>query len=133
MKRVTTHQAQAEELLSAMNLLMNDVASYKSAVALLAVHSAIAFNDAVLEKLGVATSKKSPDHSAAYKKTDKACVEKKIDRNGLQHLRNLLANKTGYSYSGIVDEKKAQDAALKAQRFANWAYGTVLKRESRNV
>ena len=115
---MTTHQAQAEELLSAMKLLMDDIASYKSGVALLAVHSAIAFNDAVLEKLGVGATQKSSDHSMAYRKTDKACAAKKIDRDGLQHLKNLLANKTGYSYSGIVDERKAQDAALKAQRFA---------------
>ena len=130
---MTSHQAQAEELLGAMKLLMDDVAAYKSAVALLAVHSAIAFNDAVLEKLGVVASSKSQDHSIAYSKTDKACAAKKIDRDGLQHLKNLLANKTNYSYSGIVDEKKAQDAALKAQRFANWAYGAVLHRESINA
>ena len=130
---MTSHQAQAEELLRAMNLLMDDIASYKSGVALLAVHSAIAFNDAVLEKLGVGASPKSSNHSMAYRKTDKACAAKEIDRNGLQHLQSLLANKTGYSYSGIVNEKKAQDAALKAQRFANWAYRTVLQRESQNV
>lgn len=122
-----THQAQAEELLAAMKLLMDDISSYKSAVALLAVHSAIAFNDAVLAKLGPSTSKKDSNHSNAYRKTDRRCAEMKIDRHGLQHLESLLADKTAYSYSGTVDERKAKDAALKAQRFANWAYVNVFK------
>ena len=129
---MTSHQAQAEELLSAMKLLMEDVAAYKSAVALLAVHSAIAFNDAVLERL-TGTGPKGKDHAEGHRQTKAACASKKIDSAGVQHLEKLIASKTSYSYAGIVDEKKAQDAALKAQRFANWAYGTVLQRESINA
>lgn len=48
---MASHQKQAEELLNAMKPLIDDVPEYKSAVALLAVHSAIAFNDAVLRGL----------------------------------------------------------------------------------
>lgn len=124
---MTTHQAQAEELLKAMKLLMDvDIAAYKSAVALLAVHSAIALNDAVLEKL-TGTVPTSKDHAEGHRQTRAACARKKIDSGGVQHLERLITNKTGYSYSGIVDERKAQDAALKAQRFATWAYATVFK------
>jgi hypothetical protein len=129
---VTSHQAQAEELLGAMKLLMDDVASYKSAVALLDVHSAIAFNDAVLEKLTGAVHK-GQNHSEATRKTKAACSKKKIDASGVIHIERLVAKKTSYSYSGIVDSSNAQDAADKAEKFANWAYRAVLKRESRNV
>ena len=132
MKRVTTHQAQAEELLSAMNLLMDDVASYKSAVALLAVHSAIAYNDAVLKRLTGSTYK-GQDHSKATRKTKAACGKKRIDASGVQHVEKLVAKKTLYSYSGIVDSSSTQDAAMKATRFANWAYRNVLKREPNYV
>ncbi len=133
---MTSHQAQAEELLGAMNLLMDDIASYKSAVALLAVHSAIAYNDAVLKRLTGSTYK-GQDHSEAARKTKAACVKKKIngkkiDASGIQHLERLVAKKTSYSYSGIVDVRIAQDAAMKATRFANWAYRTALQRESSN-
>jgi hypothetical protein len=126
---VTTHQAQAEELLGAMQLLMVDVAAYKSAVALLAVHAAIAFNDAVLERLTGAVPKRT-DHAEGHRQTKRACSRKKIDAAGVQHLEKLIASKTSYSYAGVVDQKRAEDAALKAQRFANWAYLTVLHRES---
>ncbi|HET9088141.1 MAG TPA: hypothetical protein VFN53_11510 [Acidobacteriaceae bacterium] len=129
---MTTYQEQAEELLRAMKLLMEDIASYKSAVALLAVHSAIAFNDAVSERLtGIAH--KGQDHSTASRKTRSACVKNKIDTSGIKHLDYLLSKKNEYSYSGIVGEKKSQDAALNAQRFASWAYRTVLQRESVNA
>jgi hypothetical protein len=129
---VTRHQAQAEELLGAMKLLMDDLASYKSAVALLAVHSAIAFNDAVLERLTGSVPKRK-EHAEGHRQTKKACSRKKIDAAGVQHLERLIASKTSYSYAGMVDEKRAQDAALKAQRFAHWAYVTVLHRESVNA
>lgn len=133
---MTTHQAQAEELLSAMNLLLDDVSAYKSAVALLAVHSAIAFNDAVLERLTGAVYK-GTSHSEAAKKSRVACGKnkiggKKIDVSGIQHLEHLVKKKTLYSYSGMVDARKAQDAADKAEKFASWAYTNVLKRESSN-
>jgi hypothetical protein len=129
---VTTHQAQAEELLGAMNLLMDDVASYKSAVALLAVNAAIAFNDAVLERL-TGNLHKGEDHAAAPKKTRSACGRKKIDISGLKHLEWLVTNKTKFSYSGVVEPSKAQDAAVRARRFSDWAYKNVLKRELENV
>lgn len=128
---MTSHQAQAEELLRAMNLLMDNVASYKSAVALLAVHSAIAFNDAVLERLTGAVPIRE-DHADGHRQTKAVCSRKKINAVGVQHLEKLIASKTSYSYAGMVDEKRAQDAALKAQRFANWAYVAVLHRESVN-
>ncbi|HUV96200.1 MAG TPA: hypothetical protein VMV98_01910 [Acidobacteriaceae bacterium] len=115
-----------------MKLLMDDVASYKSAVALLAVHSAIAFNDAVLERLTGAVPKRK-DHADGHRQTKEACSRKKIDAAGVQHLQRLIASKTSYSYAGIVDEKKAQDAADKAEKFANWAYKNVLKREQPNA
>lgn len=130
-ERVTTHQAQAEELLRAMKLLMDDVVAYKSAVALLAVHSAIAYNDAVLERL-TGSAYKGQDHSEAARKTRAVCAKKKIDATGVQHIEKLVAKKTSYSYCGIVDASSAQDAAMKATRFADWAYRTALRRESSN-
>ena len=129
---MTSHQAQAEELLGAMKLLMDDVASYKSAVALLAIHSAIAFNDAVLEKL-TGAAHKGQNHSEATRETKAACSKRKIETSGVIHIERLVAKKTSYSYSGIVDSSNAQDAADKAEKFANWAYKNVLKREQSNA
>ena len=113
-----------------MKHLMDDVASYKSAVALLAVHSAIAFNDAVLDKLDdSAKGKRKPDHSTASKKTRAACTARKIDIAGVNHLEVLLGKKTEYSYRGIIDENTAKSAANHAEKFASWANKNVLKRE----
>jgi len=130
-EHVTTHQAQAEELLSAMDLLMEDVASYKSAVALLAVHSAIAFNDAVLCRMTGSTHR-GEDHSSVSKITRKECKKRKRDASGIQHLEFLLSKKTKYSYNGLVDEMSAKSAADKARKFADWAYRTALQRELSN-
>jgi len=130
---VTSHQAQAEELLRAMTWLMDDVASYKSAVALLAVHSAIAFNDAVLERL-IGKVHKGQDHSIASRETRLACAKNKIDTSGIKHLEYLLSKKNEYSYSGIVDQETAEYAADKAEKFSNWTYRSgVLQRESSNA
>ena len=127
---VASHQAQAEELLGAMKLLMDDVASYKSAVALLAVHSAIAFNDAVLERL-TGAAHKGQDHSTASRKTRSACGKNKIDISGIKHLEYLPSKKGEYSYSGIVDQETAEYAADKAEKFYNCTYRSgVLQRES---
>lgn len=116
-----------------MQRLMDDVASYKSAVALLAVHSAIAFNDAVSEKLS-GTVHKGQDHSTASSKTKLACVKNKIDTSGIKHLEYLLSKKTEYSYSGIVDQETAAYAADKAEKFSNWTYRSgVLHKESANA
>ncbi len=119
-----------------MNLLMDGAAAYKSAVALLAVHSAIAFNDAVLERL-TGSAYKGTDHSEAARRTRVACGKKKvggkkIDASGIMHLEFLLGKKTKYSYSGLVDEMSAKFAADKARRFADWTYRTALQRESSN-
>lgn len=89
---MATHQAQAEELISAMKRLMDDAAAYKSAVALLAVHSAIAFNDAVSERL-TGKAHKGQDHSTASRETRSACVKNKIDTSGIKHLDYLLSKK----------------------------------------
>lgn len=123
---MTNYQDQAEELYVAMQLLLDDVVQYKSAVALLAVHSAIAYNDAVLEKLGIGVFSDS-DHKRAYPRTLKVCAEKKIDHAGLRHLKHLLANKSDYSYNGAVDISAARAAAAKAERFQLWAYKNVLR------
>lgn len=88
---------------------------------MLAVHSAIAFNDAVLEKLTGAVHK-GQNHSEATRKTKAACAKKKIDASGVIHIERLVAKKTSYSYSGIVDSSNAQDAADKAEKFSNWTY-----------
>lgn len=114
-----------------MNLLMDDVASYKSAVALLAVHSAIAFNDAVLYWM-TGSSHKGEDHSSASKMTLRECKKIKRDISGIKHLEYLLSKKTKYSYNGLVDEMSAKYAADKARRFADWAYRTALQRGSSN-
>lgn len=112
-----------------MKLLRDGIANYKSGVALLAVHSAIAFNDAVLITL-TGSPHKGENHLAAIKKTRAACGKNKIaDIRGVKHLESLLSKKTEYSYRGIVDEDTAKGAANHAERFASWANRNVLKRE----
>ena len=103
-----------------MKLLADDLPAYDAAVALLAVHGAIALNDAILVAL---TRKRSiaEAHDRAVNELHRACKEKRVSKNGVQHLSWLIARKTAISYA---DERfgRADEARDHAEKFFTWAY-----------
>jgi hypothetical protein len=121
---LTAHYlGKAVHFLGAMKLLADDLATYKSSVGLLAVHSAISLNDAILAGVTGKRSK-GEDHGNAARELEKVCALARIkNTNGIQHLTWLLGKKTEIAYG----EHRLSDATLqlsidKAERFSNWAY-----------
>lgn len=114
------YQSRALQLANAMRLCAEDCPSYASAVALLAVHSAISYNDALHIRL-TGGRPKGEDHKSAAWSTEKACRKAKIDPAGLKHLEKLLSAKTDISYgSRAVNTERAQILSTTAERFVRW-------------
>lgn len=117
-------QERARHLSNARQLVAGD-SSYTSALALLAVHSAISWNDAVLVKLRGKPSS-SQNHKDAVRATEQACRRLKVDERGITPLRKLLSEKSRVSYGG---QRTTEDAALAlavlADRFEAWANGVL--------
>ncbi len=113
----------ADHFFYAMRLVADGRDAYRTGIALLAVHSAISLKDAITIGL---TGKKSRhrDHSAAVGELEGLSRKYRVDnRNGVGHLRWLLANKSKIAYS----RERLEDALVlasidRAERFHSWAY-----------
>ena len=122
---IGVYQSRAVELASAMKLCSVVDPSYPSAVALLAVHSAIAFQDAVQIKLTGQRSQ-TRDHMQAVRDITKACTIKRVDRAGIKHLQRLVTGKTDVSYGERqVTREQAETLRVFAERFQSWAEGLL--------
>ncbi len=115
------------QLAKAMRLCQNNNPPFHSAAALLAIHSAIAYNDAVQLML---TGKRSKfqDHKRALEPTINACEKARIETKGIEQLRVLLGAKTGISYGDKqVEGQLAFRLCIAADRFEAWAQRHVLQ------
>ncbi len=105
----------------AMKFLGEDLPSYASAVALLAVHSAIAWNDVIQIRL---TGKrvKYENHRQAADHTRRICGSRGIEADGVRHFEALLGGKNAVAYDETpIRESAADKARSHAQRFETWA------------
>ena len=119
--RIRVHHDRALQLADAMNLCHDGMESYASAVALLAVHSAISFSDAVLIRLTGQRSR-SKDHRKTIDAITDACKRAKIQTDGVKHLDKLVSAKTDISYGDReVDKQTVNVLYLAAGRFQAWA------------
>ncbi|HEX3985071.1 MAG TPA: hypothetical protein VHX13_00575 [Acidobacteriaceae bacterium] len=111
----------ARQLIDAMKLLEDDLSNYASAVALLAVHSAIAWNDAVQIRL---TGKRAKyrNHGESAKHSRRICGSRGIDVKGINHFEALLGSKNAVAYDEtLILEPAADKARTHALRFETWA------------
>ena len=69
-----------------MKLCQDDLSAYASAAALLAVHSAISYSDALLIGLG-GTRPRGENHREAVTALRRACTGAKIDHQGITHFQ----------------------------------------------
>ena len=113
----------ADHFLQGMRLLAYDYAAYRSGIGLLAIHSAISLNDAILAGVAGARSK-AEDHTSAARELERVCGELKITTTpGLRHFSWLLSRKSHIAYGDQrIDDNDVKAAVDKAERFANWAY-----------
>jgi hypothetical protein len=82
----SVYHRRATQLAGAMRLCQDDLPAYASAAALLAVHSAISYSDALLTGLGKARPK-GENHQEAVTALKRACTGAKIDHQGITHLQ----------------------------------------------
>jgi hypothetical protein len=123
------YRDRGSQLAKAMRLCRDNHPAYPSAAALLAVHSAIAYNDAVQIKL-TGNRSRSQDHGQAIAAIRRACGTAKIEPRGAAHLGKLLSMKTDVSYGDKeVDKQLADTLCVAADRFEAWAEGYVLNRK----
>jgi len=113
-------RSRALQLTNAMRLCSEDCPSYASAVALLAVHSAISYNDALCIRL-LGERPKGKDHKDAIPLVTRACKKARIAPDGIKHLERLLSAKTAISYGDrVVNTEHAQKLSTTAERFVKW-------------
>lgn len=97
--------------------------TYRTGIGLLAIHSAISLNDAILAGV-TGTHSRADDHSAAARELERICSELKIEqKQGIRHFSALLSRKTDIAYGNRrIDDNDVKFAINSAERFANWAY-----------
>lgn len=119
---VSVYHSRALQITDAMQLCRDDLAAYGSAAALLAVHSAISYNDAILLSLAGRRSK-AEDHQQAITATEQACAKARIkQQGGLKHLRILLKVKSDVAYRDRqLEAKTIEGLCVAAERFQTWA------------
>jgi hypothetical protein len=129
--RYTVYYRRARQLASAMNLCQDDLSAYASAAALLAVHSAISYSDALLIELGGARPR-GENHREAVTALKRACTKAKIDQHGIKHFESLVSAKTDISYGDKpVNEVRIAALCEAAKRFETWTERVLQRREGR--
>ncbi len=117
---VGIYHGRALQLAKAMKLCWADLSSYGAAAALLAVHSAISYNDALLIKL-TGKRPRGRDHKQAVKAIIIACEKAAIPGDGIQHLDELVSAKTEVSYGEEeADNERVHILCLAAEQFYRW-------------
>jgi len=129
--RFTVYYRRATQLADAMKLCEGELSVYASAAALLAVHSAISYNDAILIGLG-GTRPRGENHQEAITALKRACTGARIECQGIAHLQRLLGAKTDVSYGEKqVDNERIEALCIAAERFQVWAERILQRREGR--
>jgi hypothetical protein len=119
--RFSTYYRRAGQLANAMKLCRDDLSAYASAAALLAVHSAISYSDALLIELG-GKRPRGENHQDAVPALKRTCSKAKVDHQGITHLQTLLSVKTDISYGEKqIDNERIEKICIAAERFQTWA------------
>lgn len=108
-------------------ILGEDVVQFRHSPALLGIHCAISYCDAL--RIGLGSSKVSSENHGSATEDLKRCLKGKIENlRGTEHLGDLLAKKSRIAYSPTtVRENEVEEIVKHAQRFALWAEETGKK------
>ena len=116
-------------LLAGRAMVEHDDPRHAAALAIVSVHAAIAFADAVCIHLAGKKSTSS-DHEAAVRLL-RAVAGERLPRPTERALQRLLGEKNRLEYEGYLAAMgEAQDLLLRAERFATWAEGMLLGRRT---
>jgi hypothetical protein len=122
---VQHYLSRARDFLKGMTLLKDDLAEFNYSSALLGIHGAISYCDALRIGLG-GKSVSSENHKSAARELRVLLTSRKYnDKQGIERLQNLLSYKGLIAYSiERVSEKDIKSIIQQAERFALWAERT---------
>lgn len=123
--QVQHYLARARDFLKAMELLKEDLVEFKCSSALLGVHGALSYCDALRMGLG-SHHLSSDDHKSAASELKKLLAARNFGNlQGIDRLAKLLTEKSAFAYAPrTVSEKCVLEIIQQARRFALWAEAT---------
>jgi hypothetical protein len=115
----------ARDFLKGMDLLKDDLTEYRFSSALLGIHGAISYCDALRIGMG-SESVSSDDHRSAANELKTLLASRRFEKlQGVDRLEKLLSKKSRIAYAGdAVRENEIKDMIQQAERFASWAEAT---------
>ena len=123
--KVQHYLNRARDFFKGMDLLKDDLTGYQFSSALLGIHSAISYCDALRIGMG-SESVSAEDHRSASGELRTLLSSRKYkELQGLERLEKLLGQKSVIAYSQDRAEENAIKSIIQqAQRFASWAEKT---------
>ena len=112
----------ARDFLQGMDLLKDDLTEFRFSSALLGIHGAISYCDALRTGMGSA-SVSSEDHQKASRDLRTLLeVRKSSNPQGVDRLERLLSKKSRIAYAtDMARENEIKQIVLDAKRFEAWA------------
>lgn len=119
---VQNYLARARDFLKGMDLLQDDLAEYGYSPALLGIHGAISYCDALRTGMG-STEVASDDHRNAVNDLRSLLASRRYDSlQGVDRLGKLVSRKSRIAYGGTAPtESEIRRVLVDAKRFAEWA------------
>ena len=123
--QVQHYRGRARDFLEGMNLLKDDLVEYRFSSALLGIHCAISYCDALRIGLG-SGSLASDDHRRAADELKSLLASRKfVKLQGADQVAKLIAKKSRIAYAAeAVKETEVEEIVKRAERFAIWAEET---------
>ena len=118
----------ARDFLKGMDLLKDDLTEFRSSSALLGIHCAISYSDALRTGMGC-SDLSSDDHRNAASDLISRLASRKFEKiQGANRLERLLSKRNRIAYgSEVAREVEVEDIVKQAERFAFWAEETGRK------
>jgi hypothetical protein len=123
--RFQHYRDRARDFLDGMKFLQEDLDAFGYSSALLGIHAAISYGDAL--RVGMGSKKLSAgDHSRSADDLKSLLDSRRCEQQqGVKHYKLLLARKSMISYAAeTVRRSEFEDIVKRALRFADWAEET---------
>jgi hypothetical protein len=123
--QVQDYLSRARDFFNGMRLLRDDLPVFMSSAALLGIHSAISYSDALRTGMGC-VDVSSDDHRSAESDLRSRLSSRKIEKTqAAARLGSLLSKKSLIAYASDARKVGEIEQILKqAERFASWAEET---------
>jgi len=117
----------ATDFFSGMQLTRDDE-PYRNSSALLAIHSAVSYTDALRTGLGD-DKLTGDDHNQAVDALRRLLNTRKVTtQDGIDHFRYLISKKSFVAYGNVrLSDNEFRRLVIRAERFAKWANGVGLQ------